>query len=200
MNESARTEKARLRAQLGEQARKFPVAGRVEDSARICDRLKAQPVWRETRSIFFFAPLPEEPNIWPLLTEALHLGKTVALPRYSKSGDLYLPCRGSDVDRDLQPGYFGIREPSSACPPCDLERLELTLVPGVGFGHNGGRLGRGKGYYDRLLAMIAGWKCGIAFDWQVVPHVPVEPHDVRMDYLVTPTCWHELRCRADPEP
>jgi len=200
VNASARTEKARLRAQLGERGRAFSPAERAEASARICERLKQQPVWPAARAVFFFAPLPEEADIGPLLSEALRLGKLVALPRYSKSDDGYLPYRVVDLDQDLQPGHFGIREPSRACPPFTLDHLDLTLVPGVGFGLNGGRLGRGKGYYDRLLARISGWKCGVAFDWQVVPEIPVEPHDVCMDYLVTPTGWHEIRCRPGPEP
>ncbi len=195
MNASARTEKARLRVQLGERGKAFSPAERAEASARISERLERQSTWLEAQAVFCFAPLPEEANLWPLLSEALRRGKLLALPRYSKSEDCYLPYRVADLERDLEPGYFGIREPSRACPLFALDRLDLTLVPGVGFGLNGGRLGRGKGYYDRLLARISGWKCGVAFDWQVVPHLPVEPHDVCMDYLVTPTRWHEVRSR-----
>jgi 5-formyltetrahydrofolate cyclo-ligase len=198
VNEPPRIAKARLRAQFGERGRAFSPAERAEASARICERLKQQPVWPEARSVFFFAPLPEEADIGPLLSEALRLGKRIALPRYSKSDDCYLPHRVADLERDLQPGYFGIREPSRACPAFALDQLDLTLVPGVGFGLNGGRLGRGKGYYDRLLARISGWKCGVAFDWQVVPEIHMEPHDVCVDYIVTPARWHEVPPRPRP--
>ena len=193
MSDSPRKEKVRLRVHFGERAGKCSAAERVKASARIRERLEEQAVWREARSVLFFAPLPEEPDIWPLMSEALRLGKPIALPRYSKSDDSYLAYRVSDLERDLQPGHFGIREPSLTCAPFPLDELSLTLVPGVGFGLNGGRLGRGKGYYDRLLARIPGWKCGVAFDWQVVPRLPVEPHDVCMDSLVTPTSWLETR-------
>lgn len=196
MTEFIRTEKARLRAQFGERASTFSPVERAEASARICDRLKQQPVWSAARAVFCFAPLPGETDIWPLLSAALRLGKLLALPRYSRSDDTYLPYQVTDLEWDLQPGHFGIREPSPACPRFALDRLDLTLVPGVGFGLNGGRLGRGKGYYDRMLARISGWKCGVAFDWQVIPEVPLEPHDVRMDYLLTPTRWHETGRRA----
>ena len=71
----------------------------------------------------------------------------------------------------------------------ELNRLDLVLVPGVAFDLNGRRLGRGKGYYDRLLAEFEGWTCGVAFDQQVVEAVPSEPHDMRLTCLVTPTRW-----------
>jgi 5-formyltetrahydrofolate cyclo-ligase len=65
------------------------------------------------------------------------------------------------------------------------------LVPGLAFDPSGRRLGRGKGFYDRLLAMVRGRKCGIAFEEQVVPEIPVEPHDIRLDCLLTPRRWME---------
>jgi 5-formyltetrahydrofolate cyclo-ligase len=54
---------------------------------------------------------------------------------------------------------------------------------------DGRRLGRGKGYYDRLLAAVRGAKCGVAFDQQVVSEIPVEPHDILMNFTLTPTRW-----------
>jgi len=71
-------------------------------------------------------------------------------------------------------------------------RLDLALVPGVAFDLNGHRLGRGKGYYDRLLAMLTGPACGVAFDQQIVSQVPNEPHDVRLSCILTPTRWHDV--------
>jgi 5-formyltetrahydrofolate cyclo-ligase len=65
----------------------------------------------------------------------------------------------------------------------------LVLVPGVAFDLRGRRLGRGKGFYDRLLADAGGLKCGVAFDEQIVTEIPVEPHDVSVDCILTPTRW-----------
>jgi 5-formyltetrahydrofolate cyclo-ligase len=192
VNNPIRQEKSRLRAQLQE-ADLHVSSDRAEASAMICERLRQQIVWQEARSVLFFAPMAGEPDVWPLLSEALKAGKQIALPRYSREGDSYLPYRVSDLIRDVRMGHYGIREPVPGCLSLELNLLDLTLVPGVGFGINGGRLGRGKGYYDRLLAGIQGRKCGVAFDWQVVSEIPVEPHDVCLDYIVTPTRWH---CRG----
>ena len=197
MSTLVRQAKSQLRAQLREADLRAP-PDRSEASARICERLRQQSVWHQARSVFFFAPMADEPDVWPLVSEALKLGKSIALPRYSKEGDFYLPYRVSDLDRDVQVGHYGIREPAPGCPGFDLKLLDLTLVPGVGFGLNGGRLGRGKGYYDRLLARIQGRKCGVAFDWQVVSELPVEPHDVCMDLILTPTRWHWVSARPGP--
>jgi 5-formyltetrahydrofolate cyclo-ligase len=67
------------------------------------------------------------------------------------------------------------------------------MVPGIGFSLNGCRLGRGKGYFDRLLSGVSGWKCGVAFDWQVTVEIPAEEHDIRLNSIVTPTRWHVVR-------
>jgi 5-formyltetrahydrofolate cyclo-ligase len=68
-----------------------------------------------------------------------------------------------------------------------LNRLDLVLVPGVGFDLQGRRLGRGRGFYDRLLADVDGIKCGVAFEEQVVSEIPVGPRDVRLNFILTPT-------------
>jgi len=68
-----------------------------------------------------------------------------------------------------------------------LSRLDLILVPGVAFDLCGCRLGRGGGFYDRLLAETHGVKCGIAFDEQITGEVPTGEHDLQMDFILTPT-------------
>jgi 5-formyltetrahydrofolate cyclo-ligase len=68
----------------------------------------------------------------------------------------------------------------------------LILVPGVAFDLRGGRLGRGRGYYDRLLSGLQGYRCGVAFDEQIVDRVPLEPHDASLNCILTPSRWVEL--------
>jgi 5-formyltetrahydrofolate cyclo-ligase len=191
MSQSIQQLKAALRETVRAEARTFSAQERAAASAQICLRLPQQPVWQEARTILFFAPLPEEPDIWPLLGQALAEGKRVGLPRYTAAVDAYEACQVSDAKRDLRPGRFGLSEPVTACAVLDLKQLDLTLVPGVAFALNGSRLGRGKGYYDRLLEKISGCKCGVAFDWQLQVDIPTEGHDVRVNCILTPTRWHE---------
>jgi 5-formyltetrahydrofolate cyclo-ligase len=97
----------------------------------------------------------------------------------------------SDPANDLRPGLLGIREPTEHCEAIALKRLDLVLVPGVAFDARGRRLGRGKGYYDRLLSDVRGVRCGVAFDEQIVPEVPVGPRDALLNCVVTPSRWLE---------
>jgi len=90
--------------------------------------------------------------------------------------------------REFELGPFGVLEPSPDSPRKELHEIQGLLIPGLVFNKNGHRLGKGKGYYDKTLAAYQGVKVGICFNFQVtVDPIPVEPHDVVMDYLITET-------------
>ena len=80
-------------------------------------------------------------------------------------------------------------EPKQDCPEVPLKQLDFIVVPGVAFSLDGRRLGRGRGFYDRLLASVRGIKCGVAFDEQIVDAIPADGQDIRLDYILTPTRW-----------
>jgi 5-formyltetrahydrofolate cyclo-ligase len=184
--------KASLRAQMTAELKNLAPLARTEASRQLRAVLAQQALWRNARAVLFYAPLADEPDIWPLLEDALAAGRTIALPRFQAEQGAYVACQITRTDSDLQPGRFGIREPRETCPIIPLNRLDLVLVPGVAFDLKGQRLGRGKGYYDRLLAIHDGPACGVAFDQQIVDQVPGGPHDVRLSAILTPTRWHEV--------
>lgn len=196
MSQSIQQLKAALRETVRAETRAASPDARAAASAQICLRLTQHAVWRDARTILFFAPLPEEPDVWPLLRQALAEGKRAALPRYSAGDDTYEACQVNDAERDLRTNRYGLPEPVATCLSLDPKQLDLTLVPGVAFALNGSRLGRGKGYYDRLLEKIPGCKCGVAFDWQLKVDIPMEGHDVRLNCILTPTRWQEVEARA----
>ncbi|MGD0746091.1 MAG: 5-formyltetrahydrofolate cyclo-ligase [Verrucomicrobiota bacterium] len=179
--------KAALRKQIRAALESISPVARAAASAQIRTRLKEQPFWRNGASVLFFAPMLDEVDVWPLLEETLAGGKTATLPRFDPVSNDYLACRVQNPQIEVGPGQFGIREPKAGCAEIPLERLELILVPGVAFDLRGGRLGRGRGFYDRLLLEIHGIKCGVAFDEQIVDAVPAGRLDVRMDFVLTPT-------------
>ena len=192
MNESLTAQKATLRERLRAELHELTRAQKEEAAVEICARLVEQPGWKNARAVLLFAPLPDEPNIRPLFHAALADGKLTALPRFNARMGDYEAAVISDPATDLVEGKFGIIEPAATCATVDLKRLDLVLVPGVAFGWQGHRLGRGKGFYDRLLAEVPGKTCGVAFDQQVVSTIPVEPHDVRLNCILTPSHWLEL--------
>ncbi len=191
MDNQLQTAKATLRRQMRGWLRELSAADRARTAEAACQRLRQQPVWITAKSVLFFAPLPQELNIWTLITEARATGRTVALPRFDPTTQQYTAAVLSDLNADLRPGWLGIPEPHGDCPNLAMNRLDLILVPGLAFDPCGRRLGRGKGYYDRLLADAPGMKCGVAFDEQVVSEVPVGPQDVRLNCILTPSRWLE---------
>jgi len=170
----------------------LPPDRRASASASARALLAAQSTWHCAQSILFFAPMPTELDLWPLLNSALAAGKLVALPRFVPESTSYIACQISNSTQHLKTGQFGIREPIDGCPQIQVNKLDFVLVPGLAFDLEGRRLGRGKGFYDRMLAAARGKTCGVAFDEQIVRDVPVEPLDISVDCILTPTRWIEL--------
>jgi 5-formyltetrahydrofolate cyclo-ligase len=182
-----------LRDQVCAAVKKVPPEERAVASARARTLLETQALWQTARSVLFFAPLPEELDVWPLLARALAAGKQVALPRFVAATRSYEACWILNPETDIRVGHFGIREPCSHCARVSSGKLDLILVPGVAFDLQGHRLGRGKGYYDQLLEVLRATTCGVAFEEQVVDKIPLEPHDVRLNYILTPTVCVEAK-------
>ena len=192
MSESIIEQKAALRARMRTELQQLTRSQREDAAVEICARLVEQPAWRNARTVLLFAPLTDEPNVRPLFHAALAGGKLMALPRFNSGMDDYEAAIIRDLDKDCVEGRFGILEPATLCETVDLKRLDLILVPGLAFDWQGHRLGRGKGFYDRLLAEVSGKTCGVAFDQQLVSAIPVEPHDVHLNCILTPSHWLEL--------
>lgn len=186
------TAKTVLRKQVSATLKNLPPEKRKADSEKIRQRLKEHAAFREANSLLFFASLPEEVDLWPLLEETVNRRKVVALPGFDMDKQIYRSRHIKNIHVEILSGQFGIREPSLACVEIPLNDLDLVLVPAVAFDLRGNRLGRGKGYYDRLLENFRGHKIGIVFDEQLVEAVPSENLDVRMDAILTPTRYLEI--------
>ena len=130
--------------------------------------------------VAMFSPLPDEPQIWPLVDE-LSKRKAVVLPRVE--GDVmnfYHYASGM-----LSRGAFGIMEPmlGEAIEPSEID---LIVVPGVAFTAEGYRMGRGKGYYDKYMSSdgFRAVKMGVCYPCQLLDGLPTEEHDVRVDKVI----------------
>jgi 5-formyltetrahydrofolate cyclo-ligase len=189
MNPTLSEQKMAMRQQYRVLCRSILPEQMAAASEALCANLQNAYCWRTARRILMFYPLNDEPDIVPLLEKALGSGKTLALPRHNGATGVYEAALIRDLTEDLVPGRFGIREPSANCPALPLNQLDLTLVPGIAFDASGRRLGRGKGFYDRLLPGTTGMTLGLAFDWQESDALPVEPHDVELNGVLTPTRW-----------
>jgi 5-formyltetrahydrofolate cyclo-ligase len=177
--------KADLRSQMRAALAAVTPTVRMAASIEVCERLKAQMPCAS--AVLFFAPLPDELDVWPLLEESLALGTTCALPFFDAGNGNYGARQITNPTTEIVTGKFGVREPSSRCAEIPLEKFNLILAPGMAFDLNGNRLGRGRGFYDQLLRAAAGIKCGVCHDGQLFPEIPTDPHDVKVDFILTPS-------------
>ena len=137
-----------------------------------------------------YMPLADEPDCREILEYWLKESGSIYLPVFdagTRSYELAL-VKGLDSG-SLCIGHYGIAEPLPALPrmagPYCFEGGCVWLVPGIAFSRQGVRLGRGAGYYDRLLAGSNGVKVGLSYEDRVFDWLPSEEHDVKMDYLLT---------------
>ena len=188
----ATAQKSALRQQMRAQVSGMSSMEREAKATALVDSIRADARWRDARAVMLFIPLPDEINILPLVDQAMDHKKIVAIPRFNPATATYEAAQLGNLATDLVTGPFNVPEPRSSCAVLQLNRLDVTLVPGLAFDRAGWRLGRGKGYYDRLLANAGGSFWGVGFDWQLVETIPGEPHDVVLNCIVTPTHWLEV--------
>lgn len=178
--------KPALRAAMLARLRALSAGERRERSERLLARLAGLDLWQRARRVGLFAPLRSEPDLDTLWAPAASLtGKDYAYPRVEGHGLTLRVVRGlNELHRQLN---GALREPAADAP-----RLEgwpdLLLVPGLAFTAAGARLGRGGGFYDRLLAQAIPAGClavGVGFRFQVVDHLPTERHDVCLSGVLT---------------
>ncbi|HRJ49506.1 MAG TPA: 5-formyltetrahydrofolate cyclo-ligase [Phycisphaerales bacterium] len=161
----------------------------MEESRSICRRMTHERWWPCSGAVMVYIPAANEPDIAEFIHACVGARIDVVAPRIDWEARRLDPALIADPATDFTPSRHGIREPGSWCPPAALRSIDVVLVPGVAFGERGERLGRGGGFYDRFLARgeLRALRVGIAFDFQVVPDIPADAHDVRMDAVVTPS-------------
>ena len=180
--------KARLRPTLLAARRALNADQRRAAADAATAGVLASVAWRAARVVALYQAYGAELDPAALRAAAHAAGKTVALPRVDSAG---VTLRVVDADTPLVLSAHGVREPAADRPTLPPDQLDLIVVPGLGFDRRGGRLGHGGGHYDRLLARLpAGCRrVGFAYDQQVLDVVPMEPHDLALHALVTPTGW-----------
>lgn len=174
-----------LRRQIKQIKRQFTPQQLEELSLPVISRLK--PLLAEVQTIMAYYSLPDEVNTHGLIDDLVAEGKTVLLPKVT--GPDTMELRRYTGRSDLQEGAYHILEPMGELFT-DFSSIDLILVPGLAFDAAGHRLGRGRGYYDRLLSSLFTIhsslfsSIGVCFDFQKVDEVPVDAHDMAMDRVV----------------
>ena len=189
----------RLKARLRQQARENLAAVENADelSAQILSRILLLDEYHRADTVLFYVDVRHEVRTRPALHLEFHSSKVIAVPW----------CNGDELELfhlesldELRPVRFGIPEPPAALRTCRSKviqpgQVDLALVPGVAFDRRGGRIGHGKGYYDRLLKQVRP-DCLViapAFEAQVFDEVPMQEHDVWMHRVVTESASYSFR-------
>ncbi len=192
-------DKAEARAWARDLLRRTSPEDRAARSAAAAERVLGMEALRESSLVLAFLSMPSEIDTSAVIRAALGAGKAVAAPRI-EGGEIvfaYLDESWESLPRDS----LGIPTPPAGDPisPGELRRMKVfALIPGLLFDRTGGRLGRGKGYYDRFLASVLSTlgtapaeqsrffvPCGFCYEAQVVPLVPVTGRDVRVPRIAT---------------
>lgn len=176
--------KSEVRKQIRELKRAVPLEEKLRRSEGIMRQVEALPDFLSAKTVLLYWSMSDEVQTHDFVN------------KWYKEKVLLLPCvDGDDLVLRQYTGpecmvageQFGIGEPDASLPAFTaLERIDLIIVPGVAFDSEGNRMGRGRGFYDRLLKTTPNAKkIGVAFDFQMIEHVPVEPFDVKMDHVIT---------------
>lgn len=153
----------------------------LDFSEKILKRLEETELFQQASCIALYYSIPGEVQTAAFL-EKWFDKKQLLLPVITGDDLRLLPYKGND---NLIPGVFGIPEPTDIKTTVTESDVDLIIVPGIAFDRQLNRMGRGKGYYDRLLSTMQAPKVGICFDFQMQDSVPVEPFDKKMNMVIT---------------
>jgi 5-formyltetrahydrofolate cyclo-ligase len=182
--------KKRLRREAVERVLALDPADRAAQQAALAGRFPGLPGLAGAGTVLLYATaFPEELDTRAWLGLVLAGGRRLLCPRVDRKGRRLRLYEVQDLQADLRPGALGIPEPRAGAPEVVPVEVDWVLVPGLAFDPRGYRLGRGAGYYDRLLPTLRpdAPRWALCFDCQWVEKLPVEPHDAVLDGVVSPS-------------
>lgn len=187
MPDDARAAKAALRARFRAAREALAPEAYAAASEAICARLEALPEIAQARTVHVYWPMVHrrEVDTRPLIRRLVARGALVVLPVVAAfEGAPVLRHVAFRGEEHLRPNRWGIDEPGGP-EEVDPARLEAVVVPALGAGRDGHRLGHGRGFYDAFLAGCRAARVGAVYAAALVPALPAEPHDVPLDVIVT---------------
>ena len=179
-------EKTAIRVLLKQLLKGVTADERQEASQRASSALLQTPEYQRAKTVMLFVSLPSELDTRAILLDAWSAGKRVAVPRAHMETRSMEAVVIRSLEHDMQRSKIGVLEPigQECAAPAELD---LVLVPGLGFGEAGERIGRGAGFYDLFLAQSAlrAVTCGYVMERQVIAGIPMTAFDTPMHMLVS---------------
>jgi len=180
--------KHKIRAHIKEKIKAISELEKSRKSDIIKDRLFKEEVFKKAKVVMFYVSLKDEVSTVSMIDEAIKTGKRICVPVILKEDKRLIAGEIKDRRSDLESQHFGIYQPKEGhAKEVPLEDIDLVVVPGVAFDKNNVRLGRGHGYYDRFLCGLPdkAKTIGLAFDSQVLDHLPKDSHDIPVWKTIT---------------
>lgn len=182
--------KQQLRNTIAGSLQSFPKQEKNAADVRISQSLLSLRLYKNAKSICTYVSTADEVNTHQIIREALLAKGSIIVPKI-QGADLELYSIRSF--EELTPGTYGILEPHIHRSHVPIQSIDLFIVPGIAFGRDGSRLGRGKGYFDRLLAHIQVPIIGLSYERQIHDTVPHSAKDKKVDIIVTETHIYDLK-------
>jgi 5-formyltetrahydrofolate cyclo-ligase len=182
MNEEVISSKKSLRKEIKKLKSGLTPGERITKSSTVMKKLELHPFFAEAETVFIFWSMDDEVDTREFIVK--WAGKKRFILPAINGDELYL--KEFTGAQKLKAGdLYDIPEPDGTAFD-DIKSIGLAIIPGVAFDANGGRLGRGKAYYDKILLKLKGRAklIGICYDFQMVENVPVEPHDISVDEVI----------------
>lgn len=123
-----------------------------------------------------------------IIKKCFDYNKIVILPAFKVKRRKMILMKIDNIDNKLKHGQRGVLEPSPAkCKTAPIKSLDIAIIPGIAFDEKGGRIGTGRGYYDRFIPKLPDTtrKVALAFECQIIPQAPVKSHDRHVDIVIT---------------
>lgn len=180
------TSKRTLRSILQQDLQQKPQQQYEKQSTQIAARLFKTEVWRDSITIAITISRTPEVDTYPIIREAWKTGKEIVVPKCHKHTRT-MTFHSIQSFEQLETVFFGLLEPIvSQTVEVHKSKIDLVIVPGLGYTTKGYRIGFGGGYYDRFLSDYEGNTISLAFPEQIRPSLPLEPHDIPVNMLITP--------------
>jgi len=175
--------KEKLRSEILQKTRTLPESYIVSASKRITDSVLTSQLYKEAQTIFVYVSTSTEPDTRAILEDAWRVGKAVYVPKCWRKP--HMDAIRINGFHELAPGKLGIMEPISDTAADALSALDLAIIPCVSASQDGRRLGHGAAYCDMFLTGLSVPKLCLCFDALLHSDIPMEDHDVWMDYVAT---------------
>ncbi|HEU5140523.1 MAG TPA: 5-formyltetrahydrofolate cyclo-ligase [Bacillales bacterium] len=178
-------EKKDLRQSMKKRLRLLPAGTRGILSASIANKLSSLPEWKQSGMIGMTMSTDDEIDTKPLIRTAWAKNKKIAVPKTDPNQKI-MDFRRIVSLTQVEEAFAGILEPKTAETESVLpEEIDLLVVPGLVFDHNGFRIGFGGGFYDRYLSEYRNVTVSLAYEMQLLDRIPVEVFDLPVDIIVT---------------